>query len=122
MKGAGSAHKESQPQNPEKGESVSNETGADEGIRDQNNCKSYHKLVKNYLIEKGLAQMIEQYESKYHTRYYFIVGLIMVKHQLKENNFPAIYQGIVDAELAIQQGKIDRKSTELKSISEKLNL
>jgi hypothetical protein len=30
----------------------------DENIRDQNNCKSYHKLLKNYLISKGHEELI----------------------------------------------------------------
>ena len=102
----------------------SNETTLEEGIRDQNNCKSYHKLVKNYLIEQGLGEMIEKYESKYHTRYYFIVSLLMVKYCLPGhgNDFPATYQRIVEGELATQQRKIDRKSAELATIKEKLRV
>ena len=92
----------------------------EEGIRDQNNCKSYHKLVKNFLIEKGLGEMIEKYDSKYHTRYYFIVSLLMVKHRLDVDDFPALYQVIVDAELATQQRKIDRKCAELRVVRERL--
>ena len=55
----------------------------DEGMRDQNNCKSYHKLVKNYLLEKGLVHLFDKYEVEYHTRYYFIVALIFIKYYLK---------------------------------------
>lgn len=92
----------------------------EEGIRDQNNCKSYHKLVKNFLIEKGLGEVIEQYESKYHTRYYFIISLLIVKYRLPSEDFLSRYQAIVDAELAIQQRKIDRKAAELRVVKEKL--
>lgn len=63
----------------------------DEGIRDQNNCKSYHKLLKNFLIERGLGPLIEEYDKKYHTRYYFIVCLLMVKYHLAIDDFPRIY-------------------------------
>jgi hypothetical protein len=63
--------------------------------------------------------MIEKYESKYHTRYYFIVALLMIKHYLKED-FTSIYQSIVNSQLIFQQKKIDRKSSELKKTKEKI--
>lgn len=34
----------------------------EDGIRDQNNCKSYHKLVKNYLMSKGLEHLFDEFE------------------------------------------------------------
>jgi hypothetical protein len=69
-------------------------TVIDDGIRDQNNCKSYHKLVKNYLISKGLEHLFDEYGVEYHTRYYFIVALIFIKHYLKED-FNEAYAQIV---------------------------
>ena len=27
-------------------------------VRDQNNCKSYHKIVRNYLISNGLGSLL----------------------------------------------------------------
>jgi hypothetical protein len=74
----------------------STEAVGEECIRDQNNCKSYHKLVKNFLMERGLGEMVEKYDTKYHTRYYFIVCLLMVRHHLKEEHFPNTYQQIVE--------------------------
>lgn len=97
-----------------------NEAAGEEGMRDQNNCKCYHKLVKKFLIEQGLGPMIEKYDSKYHTRYYFIVALLMVKHHLGEEDFPARYQAIVEGELATQQRKIERKWAELRAVRERL--
>lgn len=47
-------------------------------IRDQNNCKTYHKLVKNHLQKLSLSHLIEPYESKYHTRYYFTICLMII--------------------------------------------
>lgn len=47
-------------------------------------------------MERGLGEMIEKYDTKYHTRYYFIVCLLMVKHHLKEEDFPNTYQHIVE--------------------------
>jgi uncharacterized coiled-coil protein SlyX len=44
----------------------------------------------------------------------------MVKHHLDVGDFPALYQAIVEAELATQQRKIDRKSAELRAVREKL--
>jgi hypothetical protein len=41
---------------------VSQEDDIEESIRNQNNCKSYHKLVKNYLIEQGLREAIDLYD------------------------------------------------------------
>ena len=81
--------------NPEEMESTGIE---EEGIRDQNNCKSYHKLVKNHLLTKGLAHLFDEYGVEYHTRYYFIVALIFIKYYLKEN-FNEVYQQIVQQEL-----------------------
>ena len=34
-------------------------TFVEDGIRDQNNCKSYHKLVKNYLMSRGFAHLFD---------------------------------------------------------------
>ena len=70
--------------NPEEGDNFEQSTTVvEEGIRDQNNCKSYHKLVKNYLMSKGFAHLFDEYEVEYHTRYYFIVALIFIKYYLK---------------------------------------
>lgn len=46
---------------PEEMSVYENSTNAMEntGIRDQNNCKSYHKLVKNYLLSKGLGGLFD---------------------------------------------------------------
>lgn len=46
----------------------------------------------------------------------------MVKHCLAINDFPTLYLGIVEAELAIQQRKIDRKTAELSTIRGKLQV
>ena len=40
----------------------STEVAENGGIRDQNNCKSYHKLVKNYLLSKDLSHLFDSYE------------------------------------------------------------
>lgn len=61
------------------------------GIRDQNNCKSYHKLVKNYLLEKGLEHLFQEYQVGYHPRYYFVVALIFIKFYLKVD-FTQVYE------------------------------
>lgn len=66
----------------------------DDMIRDQNNCKSYHKLVKNYLLSKGLIHLFDDHPVEYHTRYYFIVALIFIKYYLKED-FSEVYGKIV---------------------------
>lgn len=50
--------------NPEDFEAFENSTEVMENnlIRDQNNCKSYHKLVKNYLLSKGMSHLFDEYE------------------------------------------------------------
>lgn len=78
------------------------------GIRDQNNCKSYHKLVKNYLLSKGLVGLFDDFDVGYHTRYYFIAALIFIKYFLKEN-FNETYKEIVRKELEVQRKKISKK-------------
>ena len=80
----------------------------DDGIRDQNNCKSYHKLVKNYLMSKGLDHLFDEYGVSYHTRYYFVVALIFIKYYLHED-FNEAYKQIVQKELAAQTRKIQRR-------------
>ena len=82
----------------------------DEGMRDQNNCKSYHKLVKNYLLEKKLVHLFDEYEVEYHTRYYFIVALIFIKYYLKQD-FNEAYAKIVEKELHAQHKKITKRQT-----------
>lgn len=77
---------EDTPLNPEEvtGEHSTNVVD-DCGIRDQNNCKSYHKLVKNYLLEKGLEHLFGEYQVGYHPRYYFVVALIFIKYYLGQD-------------------------------------
>jgi hypothetical protein len=49
--------------NPENGDDFENSTAnVEDGIRDQNNCKSYHKLVKNYLMGKGLTHLFDKHK------------------------------------------------------------
>ena len=85
--------------NPEEMEPMENSTAfVEEGIRDQNNCKSYHKLVKNFLMSRGLTHLFDEYEVEYHTRYYFIVALIFIKYYLKED-FNEVYTQIVQKEI-----------------------
>lgn len=79
-----------------------------DSIRDQNNCKSYHKIVKNYLISKGKGGLLESYENQYHTRYYFICALIFIRHYL-DSDFTDTYRSLVDDEIQSQQRKVERK-------------
>ena len=87
----------------------------EDGIRDQNNCKSYHKLVKNYLMGKGLERLFDDYEVEYHTRYYFIAALIFIKYYLKED-FNEVYAQIVRQEVDAQTRKIERKQKMLEKL------
>lgn len=69
--------------NPEEAEENSTDSSRDDSMRNQNNCKSYHKLVKNYLIQRRLGHLFDQYEVSYHPRYYFVVALIFIKYYLR---------------------------------------
>lgn len=78
------AEADESPLNPEvMVEEHSTDVIDDCGIRDQNNCKSYHKIVKNYLFNKGMEYLFGEYNIGYHPRYYFVVALIFIKYYLK---------------------------------------
>ena len=95
-------------------------TFVEDGIRDQNNCKSYHKLVKNYLMSRGFAHLFDEYGVEYHTRYYFIVALIFIKYYLKED-FNEVYAQIVQQELDAQGKKIERRQKAMEKLKREMN-
>lgn len=91
------------------------------GIRGQNNCKTYHKLVKNYLTVKGLDHLFDEYEVEYHAKKYFVVSLIFIKYYLKQN-FNEVYEQIVQKELQAQKKKISKRQAEKERVEKEIRL
>ncbi len=92
-----------------------------QGIRGQNNCKAYHKLVKNYLTVKGLDHLFDEYEVEYHAKKYFVVSLIFIKYYLKQN-FNEVYEQIVQKELQAQKKKISKRQAEKERVEKEIRL
>lgn len=82
-------------------------------MREQNICKSYHKLVKNYLLSRHLEDFIMKHEKVYHAKYYFQLALAIIQVEAKESNFLPIYKELVAKEMQVQEKKQDKKLKEI---------
>ena len=69
--------------------------------------------MKNYLISKEQGHLLEPYENQYHTRYYFVIALLLIREHLDDQNFTPTYLELVDKELKSQQKKVERKQQEV---------
>ena len=79
-------------------------------IRDQNNCKTYHKIVRRFMKLNQYEGYILEFENMFHTRYYFTLVLAVIKYQIHIADFEERYSNLVKQECLKISKKIERKT------------